>query len=157
SRIFGSARSKGLAYNVSAYGGVGKYDSSWDLAGQVNHETASDLFDIIAREMRYVLDGKLSELEIDSAKSFALGRYQMGAQTVSQISNFYTNRYFADDSIEDYDKVPDMIRKVSGEKIRQVAQDFINANTWVLAAVSSGERQELLELGEKLEPLFTVE
>lgn len=157
SRIFGSARAKGLAYNVSAYGGVGKYDSSWDLAGQVNHETADDLFDIIAREMRYVLDGKLSEAEIDAAKSFALGRYQMGAQTVSQISNFYTNRYFADDSIEDYDKVPDMIRKVSGDKIRQVAQDFINANTWVLAAVSSGERQELLDLGQKLEPLFPAQ
>ena len=157
SRIFGKARAKGLAYNVSAYAGVGKYDSSWDLAGQVNHDTAEGLFDIITRELRYVLDGKLTEDEIDAAKSFALGRYQMGAQTVSQISGFYTNRYFAEDSIEEYDKVPDTIRRVSGEKIRSVAQCFVDSNTWALAAVSSGERQELLDLGEKLQVLFPAE
>lgn len=154
SRIFGQARAKGLAYSVGTYAGVGKYDSSWDLAGQVNHETAPALFEVITKELRYVLDGKLTEAEIDAAKSFALGRYQMGAQTVSQISSFYTNRYFADDSIEQYDKVPDMIRRVSGEKIRSVAQSFVDANTWVLAAVSSGERQELIELGEQLNELF---
>lgn len=157
SRIFGKARAKGLAYNVSTYAGVGKYDSSWDFAGQVNHDTADGLFDIITQELKYVLDGKLTEEEIGAAKSFALGRYQMGAQTVSQISSFYTSRYFAEDTIEDYDKVPDMIRRVTRDKITNTAKQFIEANTWVLAAVSSGERQELLELGEKLEKLFPEE
>lgn len=154
SRIYGKARSRGLAYHVGAYSGAGFYDSAWDISGQVNHDTAPQLFDIIAREMKAVLDGKLTDEEIESAKSFGLGRYQMGAQTVSQISGFYTNRYFADDFIKDYDKVPDMIRKVTREKIMSVAQEFINANTWVLAAVSSGDRDELLELNEKVVKLF---
>lgn len=154
SRIYGKARSRGLAYHVGAYSGAGFYDSAWDISGQVNHDTAPQLFDIIAREMKAVLDGKLTDEEIESAKSFGLGRYQMGAQTVSQISGFYTNRYFADDFIKDYEKVPDMIRKVTREKIMNVAQEFINANTWVLAAVSSGDRDELLELNEKVVKLF---
>ncbi|MEO6110135.1 MAG: pitrilysin family protein [Candidatus Saccharimonadales bacterium] len=157
SRIFGKARSKGLAYSVGAYTGAGFYDSAWDISGQVNHDTAPQLFDIIATEIKSVLDGNLTDKEIDAAKSFGLGRYQMGAQTVSQISDFYTNRYFADDFIKDYDKIPDLIRRVTREKIMATAQSFIDANTWVLAAVSSGERHELLELNDKVSGLFESE
>jgi len=157
SRIFGQARSKGLAYSVGSYTGAGFYDSAWDISGQVNHDTAPQLFEIIAKEIKAVLDGKLTDKEIEAAKSFGLGRYQMGAQTVSQISGFYTNRYFADDFIKDYEKVPDMIRRVTREKIMATAQSFIDANTWVLASVSSGEKQELVELNDKLVPLFPEE
>ena len=154
SRIYGKARAKGLAYYVGSYAGSGYYDSAWDISGQVNHETAPQLFDIIARELKVVLDGKLTPEEVESAQSFGLGRHQMGAQTVSQISNFYTHRYFSDDTIKDYDKIPDMLRKVTAEKIRMVACEFLRANTWALAAVSSGDREELIRLSEKLTPLF---
>lgn len=154
SRIFGAARQKGLAYSVGAYCGAGFYNSGWDVSGQVNHDTAGELFDIIHREISQVLDGKLSQAEIDAAKSFAMGRYQMGAQTVSQISSFYTGRYFADDFIKDYDKVPEMIQRVDLDCITKTAREFIKENTWALAAVSSGERQELVDLSEKLTPLF---
>ena len=157
SRIFGKARAKGLAYHVGAYAGAGFYESSWDILAQVNHDTASQLFDIIVREIKAVLDGKLTDAEIEAAKSFGLGRHQMGAQTVSQISGFYTNRYFADDFIKDYDKVPDFMRRVTREKIVAVAKEFIEANTWVLAAVSSGDKDELVALNEKLVPLFPTE
>lgn len=154
SRIYGKARAKGLAYYVGSYSGASYYDSAWDISGQVNHETAPQLFDIIARELKVVLDGKLTDAEIEAAKSFGLGRHQMGAQTVSQISNFYTHRYFSDDSIKDYDKIPDMLRKVNREKIMKVAREFIAANTWAFAAVSSGDRDELTQLAEKLAPVF---
>lgn len=154
SRIYGKARSKGLAYFVGAYSGSSFYDSAWDISGQVNHDTAGALFDIIARELKVVVDGKLTDEEIESAKSFGLGRYQMGAQTVSQISGFYTNRYFADDCVKDYGKVPDMIRKVTREKIMKVAQEFFEKNVSVLAAVSSGDREEILELHERLAKLY---
>lgn len=157
SRIFGKARSKGLAYNVGSYTGAGFYDSAWDISGQVNHDTAPELFEIIANEIQSVLDGKLTDQEIDAAKSFGLGRYQMGAQTVSQISGFYTNRYFADDFIKDYAKVPDLIRRVTREKIMATAQSFVDANTWVLAAVSSGDRDEIVSLSNTVTKLFKSE
>lgn len=157
SRIYGKARARGLAYHVGAYTGAGFYDSAWDISGQVNHETAPELFEIIAGELKAVMDGKLTDQEIEAAKSFGLGRYQMGAQTVSQISGFYTSRYFADDFIKEYDKVPDLIRKVTREKIMATAQEFVEANTWVLAAVSSGDREEVVSLSEKLAGLFKPE
>jgi len=36
----------------------------------------------------------------------------------------------------------------------KTARSFIDENIWVLAAVSSGERQELVELNDKLATLF---
>ncbi len=154
SRIFGAARRKGLAYNVNAYAATGFYDSGWDITGQVNHEAAGELFDIIVRELKNVLDGNIKEQEVDAAKSFALGRYQMGAQTVSQISGFYTGRYFADDFIKDYERVPEMIKNVTLERMVETARGFINEDKWVLAAVSSSDRQELVDLNDKVATLF---
>ena len=157
SRIFGKARAKGLAYSVIGYTGAGTYDSAWDITGQVNHETAPDLIEIIAKELKAVLDGKIRDKEIEAAKSFGLGRYQMGAQTVSQISSFYTNRYFSDDFIKDYNKVPESIKRVTREKMIATAQSFIDANTWVFAAVSDGDKEEVVQLSERLGKLFKSE
>jgi predicted Zn-dependent peptidase len=100
------------------------------------------------------MDGKISEQELEAAKSYALGRYQMGAQTVSQISGFYTNRYFADGIVKDYHAVPDAIRAVSRERMIKTACSFIEANIWVLAAVSSEEKDEIVKLSEQIETLF---
>lgn len=154
SRIYGAARKKGLAYSVFSDTSVGFHDSSWDFGGQVNLETANALFDIIVREVKYVLDGKVTPGELDAAKSYALGRYQMGAQTVSQISNFYTNRYFADGVVKDYEKVPESIRKTTLDRMIATAREFIASDAWVLAGVSSGEKEEIIELNDKLATVF---
>lgn len=154
SRIYGAARKKGLAYGMFSDTSVGFHDSSWDFGGQVNLDTAGGLFDIIVREVQCVREGKVTEEELDAAKSYALGRYQMGAQTVAQISNFYTGRYFADGFVKDYEKVPDSIRRVTLERMIATANEFIDSNTWAFAGVSSGEKSELVELNDKLTKLF---
>lgn len=154
SRIYGAARKKGLAYGVFSDTGVGFYDSSWDFGGEVNLETADKLFDIIVREIKRVLNGEISDEDLNAVKSYALGRHQMGAQTVSQISNFYTNRFFADGTVRDYEKVPDALRKVTCEQMVATAHAFIAANSWVLAGVSSGEKEDLVTLDDKLATLF---
>lgn len=154
SRIYGAARQKGLAYGVFSDTSAGFHDSSWDFGGQVNHDTAEALFDIVVRELRCVLDGKITEEELAAAKSYALGRHQMGAQTVSQISNFYTNRYFADGVVKDYEKVPDAINATTRELMITTAESFIAHNTWVLAGVSSEEKELIVSLADKFNALF---
>lgn len=154
SRIFGAARKKGLTYDIFSDTSVGVHDSSWDIGGAANHDTIGQLFDIIVREMRAVIDGKLTEAEIDAAKSYALGRHQMGAQTVAQISNFYSGRYFNDGVVQDYDKAPDEIRHITLERILTTAHEFILSDTWALAGVSSGEKQDIVDIGHKLDTLF---
>ena len=154
SRIYGAARKKGLAYGMFSDTSVGFHDSSWDFGGQVNLETANGLFDIIVREVKAVMDGRITIDELDAAKSYALGRHQMGAQTVSQISNFYSNRYFGDGFVKEYEKVPEAIRGITLERMLATAREFIAHNTWVLAGVSSGEKEEVVALNDKLESIF---
>lgn len=154
SRIYGAARAKGLAYGIFSDTSAGFYDSSWDFGGQVNHDTAGRLFDIIVREVQSVVSGGIKDGELEAAKSYALGRYQMGAQTVSQISGFYTNRYFADGVVKNYEKVPDAIKAVTCEQMVETAKLFLDANTWVLAAVTSEEKDEVVQLSDKLAKMF---
>lgn len=157
SRIYGAARKKGLAYNVFSDTSVGFHDSSWDFGGAVNLDRADELMDIIIREVRAVLACKITEDELEAAKSYALGRHQMGAQTVAQISNFYSNRYFGDGVVKDYEKAPDAIRRITLDRINKTASEFIASDTWVLAGVSSGEKDEFVALSEKIEKLFPKE
>jgi predicted Zn-dependent peptidase len=135
---------------------VGAGDSSWDFGGQVNLETADKLFNIIVREMKVVAEGSITEEELEAAKSYALGRHQMGAQTVSQISNFYSGRYFSDDLVRDYDRSPEAIRSITLERMIATAREFIAHNAWVLAGVSSGEKEDLVRLNDKLGTLFEL-
>lgn len=155
SRIFGTARKQGVSYNIFSDTAASFYESSWDFGGQVNHESAKELFEIIRAQVREVLDGKITQEELDAAKSYALGRHQMGAQTVSQISNFYTGRYFGDGVVKDYEKVPDSITTTNRECMIETAREFIASDTWVLAAVGSGEKAEINELNDVLGTLYT--
>ena len=154
SRIFGAARKKGLAYGIFSDTSIGFYDSAWDFGGQVNVETAEKLFDIIVRELKKVLAGSISEEDLESVKSYSLGRYQMGAQTVGQVSNFYVGRYFADDFVRDYAAVPDSILAVTPDQLIETARQFFASNTWTLAAVTSEEKDLLTKLYDKLDKLF---
>lgn len=157
SRIFGKARKKGLAYGVFSETSTGFYDSSWDFGGQVNLETANELFEVISTELNSVLMGQITKDELETAKSYALGRYQMGAQTVSQISSYYGGSYFSKEKTQDYVNEPKSIEKISLEQIIEIAREFINAETWVLVAVGAAERDDILGLSQKLEPLFSKE
>lgn len=156
SRIYGAARKRGLAYGVFSDVSVNKYDSSWDFGGQVNLETADKLFDIIVREMEAVREGSITEEELEAAKSYALGRHQMGAQTVAQISGFYAGRFFSDDVVRDYDRSPDDIKNITLDRMIATAREFIAHDAWALAGVSCGEKEDLLRLNDKLAKLFEL-
>ncbi len=156
SRIYGAARKKGLAYGVFSEVSVGVHDSSWDFGGEVNRDKADKLFDIIVKEIKAVSDGRITEKELEAAKSYALGRHQMGAQTVAQISNFYSGRFFSDDAVRSYDKAPEEIRGITLERMIATAREFIAHDAWALAGVSSGEKDDLLKLNDKLQALFEL-
>jgi predicted Zn-dependent peptidase len=154
SRIYGAARKKGLAYGVFSDSTLNERDSSWDFGGQVNLETADALFDIIVRELKNTLSGDITEDEIEIAKQYTLGRYQMGAQTVAQISNFYAGRYFSDDFVRDYEGFPGEITKVKAKDIVGLANEFVTGGTWALAGVGSAEKELITGLHEKFATIF---
>ena len=83
------------------------------------------------------LNGEISEADFEAAKSYALGRFQMGAQTVGQIADYYAENYFVNESIERYDEMPELIRKIDRSQMIELAREFAGSGIKGFAAVSS--------------------
>lgn len=154
SKIFGEVRKRGLVYGMFSDTSAYEHNSSWDFGAQANVECVPEVFDIVTREMQGVLNGEVAESDIAAAKSYALGRHQMGAQTVGQISSWYANRYFFDGQIEDFERQPELINAVTRKQIVDTAREFFSTNTWTLGGYGSTEIAVVRELSEKLGPLF---
>lgn len=154
SKILGELRKKGLVYSMFSDTSAYEHNSSWDFGAQANVECVDEVFNIVTREVQKVLDGKVSSEDIDSAKSYALGRHQMGAQTVGQINNWYANRYFFDGQIEDFERQPELINAVTREQIVETAREFFSTNLWTLGGYGSTDIALVREQAAKLEKLF---
>lgn len=154
SRILGKARKRGLTYGIYSDVSRGMRSTSWDFEGQANFDTAEPLFDLIVRELENVLNGNISQEELDSMKSYALGSFQMSGQTVASTGGFYAGRYYWDGKIRDHAKQAEFINQVSLEKILQLAQEFISQGIFVLGAVSGGDRHQVEILSAKIENLL---
>ena len=151
SRIFGQARKRGLIYGMGSSLTNSIRNSSWDFDGEVNLETSEELFSLIQKELNKVLNGEIAESDIEAAKSYALGRHQMSAQTVSQISDYYSDSYFLGGDIEDYRKIPNYINAIDKPKIVALAREFAGSGIKGFAAVSSAEKSIITSLAEHLE------
>ena len=87
-------------------------------------------------------------------KSYALGSFQMGGQTVASTAGFYASRYFWDGHIRDYKSQPKFIKQITREDIFRVAKEFIVTNSWVFGAVSGGKELQIEELNQEISKLF---
>lgn len=150
SRILGQARKNGLVYSMGSEVNNSWHHASWDFDGEVNAESANKLFDLIRSELQNVLVGELKDSDIAAAKSYATGRYQMGAQTVNQISDYYADGYFTNGTLERYDRMPHFIHEINKATIVRLAQEFIHENLHAFVAVSSVEKAVINGLAEKL-------
>lgn len=154
SRMLGSARKKGLVYHMFSDTSTYEHNSSWDLGAQANVDDMPALADIIIKELERVLGGDIDQGDIEAAKSYALGRHQMGAQTVGQLNSWYANSYFFDGRVEDFDKTPDKITAVTKDQIIETATEFFDKNCWVVGGYGNSEKAVVETLASKLEPLF---
>jgi predicted Zn-dependent peptidase len=137
SRIFGTARERGLVYAMSSGYGYSKCSSGWWVGAQVTPKNVEPLLEIIIKELKLVFNNKLKEDDIQAAKLYSLGRYQRSGQTVGGTANGYAYRYFFDDVIEDYYKVPDRIKAVSRNRIVDIMKAVFEENIWGIGVLGN--------------------
>ena len=154
SRIFGGARKKGLAYGMWSTANANEHNSTWDFGTELDAESAPELFDLITKEVKAVIDGKITDEEVEAARQYALGRHQMGAQTAGQIARWYADRYFFDGRINDYDLRPSEIQAVTKDRIVETAREFVHADCWLLGGVGNTDKAFVEGLNDRLAPLF---
>jgi len=140
SKIFGTARKRGLVYNICSSISSNAHNSYWDFDGEVNLENAEELFKLIQSELMKALNGEISDQDYDAAKSYAKGRLQMGAQTVSQIADYYAENYFLNGDVERYDDMNDIIESIDKANMVDLAREFADSGIKALVTVSSAEK-----------------
>lgn len=157
SRILGTARERGLVYGMSSGFGQTKDSSNWWFGAQVMPKNAAALFKIIENELQAVFAGQIANEDVVNAKQYALGRYQRSGQTVSGTANGYTGRYFFDEVIEDYYKIPERIDAVTKESIVEIACAMFHKNVRGMGALGSCGDEFVSSLQKQVEPLWTQE
>ena len=150
SKIFGAARKRGLVYGMGSSVASNAHSSYWDFDGEVNMENAEPLFELIQTELMKTLNGEILDMDFLAAKSYALGRFQMGAQTVGQIADYYADGYFTNETVVRYDSMPNLIKGIDKFKMIELAREFAGSGIKGFAAVSSVEKAVISELEARL-------
>ena len=150
SKIFGAARKRGLVYGMGSSVASNAHNSYWDFDGEVNIENAEELFDLIQLELMKTLNGEILDMDFLAAKSYALGRMQMGAQTPAQIADYYADGYFTNGTIEKYYNMANIIKSIDKFRMIELAREFAGSGIKGFAAVSSTEKAFITELEKRL-------
>ena len=112
------------------------------------------LADRLTKEGRQQLLNEYSkrrtEADIAAAKSYALGRQQMLAQTAEQISNYYLKDYITTGRYEPMSDAAKMVEAIDKSSIVQLARLFMQSGISGLATVGTINKAELDELWTRI-------
>jgi predicted Zn-dependent peptidase len=137
SKILGTARERGLLYDMSSGLSQTRDVGNWWFGAQVSNKNAKPLFDIFISEISKIKRGDMSLDDIEATKQYSLGRFQRSAQTVSGTANGYAGRYFFDDFIEDYYNIPNRIKDVTKESIVNICNLLFQDGVWALGILGN--------------------
>jgi len=141
SLILGEAREKGLAYSIWSAFDPGSNDTSWDFGAQVTKENIEPLLDIVMRQIKRIQSGDIDKGDIEMAKQYRLGTFQMGSQTVGSFVRRYGGRYFFDGTIDDYSTIPDRIKSVNKTRMVDAVRTMFEDATWGIGILSNGQQE----------------
>jgi len=155
SKILGTARERGLVYGMSSGYGQTKLSSNWWFGAQVSQRNAPALFEIVYDELMNVFRGEIAADDIEAAKAYALGRFQRSAQTVAGVAGGYSGRYYFDEVIDDYYKVPHRIKAITKSDIVETAGALFADQIWGLGILSNCDKAFANDLYKQIAPLWS--
>jgi predicted Zn-dependent peptidase len=154
SRILGAAREQGLVYSMGSGSHRQRSSSAWWFGAQVMPDNAGSLFSVILSELLRIKNGIIDSEDITIAKSYSLGRHMRSGQTVAGTAEGYAWRYFFDDEIEDYYKIPKRIEAITKQSMIETANEFYDAHSFGLGLLGSCGDEFASTLSERLDPLW---
>ncbi len=154
SKILGTARERGLLYDMSSGNYLSKLSTNWWFGAQVSENNISELFDIFISEISKVRRGDINLDDIESTKQYIIGRFQRSAQTVFGTANGYSYRYFFDGVIDNYSRYPNRIKAITKDLIIEVANLMFTDKVWILGLLGNTSREKINELENQISVLW---
>ena len=134
--------------------GLGKQHSSWWFGTKVLPTNVERLIEIIVDEVGRIQKGYLRNEDIEAAKQYQMGKYQMGAQTAGGLANGYSGSYYFDETIDLYHRVPDRIEAVTKNQIVDVVRHLFEENIWGFGVLGGVDEVKAQEMRAMVEPLW---
>lgn len=156
SKILGRARENGLVYGMNSGLSQTRDVSNWWFGAQVSDKNVAPLFAIIVDEVSKVLKGDIDNDDIEATKQYALGRFQRSAQTVGGTASGYSGRYFFDEVIEDYERIPERIKAVTKDNIVNISRDLFKDDLWGFGVLGDCGEPFVEKLQAQIAPLWSV-
>ncbi len=154
SRILGKAREQGLVYSMGSNRYWSKNYTAWGIGAQVSPNNAPELFDLVVREIKRVLNGTLDAKDLAAAKDFAIGSYQRGAQTVNSVSSRYRGLYFALDKVEDFYEFPEKVKAVTRPRAVAAYQKVFEDGIYGLGFLGTADQELRDQLEQKVASIW---
>lgn len=154
SLILGEIREKGLAYYIWSSGSRGHDYSVWDFDFQVSPENAKKAIQVIVKHLKKVLGGGVTPELLKTSKNYALGSFQMGAQTVNSILSGYSHEYALTNEVMDYYRVPERIKGVTTKRVTAIAEAFHKEALWDFGVLGGCGQDFVNELYNELSKLW---
>lgn len=154
SKILGTARERGLVYGMNSGYQQIKLSSNLWFGSQVSGVNAEPLFDIVTEQLGNLFRGELAEADIQAAQAYAIGRYQRSAQTVAATAGGYTGRYFFDEYIDDYYKIPERIKAVTKQSIVDVTRAMFTDGIGGLGVYGNVTEAQAQKLNDQISHLW---
>jgi len=154
SKILGTARERGLVYGMNSGYQQIKLSSNLWFGSQVSLTNAPALFDIVIEQLGNLFRGELAEADITAAQAYSIGRFQRSAQTVASTAQGYTGRYFFDEYIDDYYKIPERIKAVTKQSIIDVTRAMFSDGVGGLGVYGKTSPELAQQLNEQLSVLW---
>ena len=155
SLVLGEIREKGLAYYIWSNASRGHDYTVWDFDFQVSPENAAAAIKVIVKHLKSILGGGVTPELLRTAKNYALGSFQMGAQTVGSILNGYSYEYALTGEIMDYYRVPARIKGVTTNRVTSIARAFHEEQIFDLGVLGNCGQEFVDELYQELAKLWS--
>lgn len=156
SRIFGQARQRGILYGCGSGTDATNDHTEWWFSGRATNDNLPAVFELIRAELERVKRGEIDDEDLADAKSYSLGRFRMGIQTASQLSNYLSGRYYYDGTIRQYDNEPRYISAVNRDEITRLAREFFTDGIWGVGLYGTTDQAMADRLKEEVGQLFCV-
>jgi predicted Zn-dependent peptidase len=155
SRVLGRARKEGLIYHVGSDFYRTKSQSAMWFSSQISKENLQPFLNILVSEIIELSNGKLSDTELKAAKRYALGGYQLDAQTAAGLCDGYISLYLFDNRIEEYyHRFPEKLKAIKKADVLSSLRTILEDEVWGVGLLGNVTKQLQQEVYKQISALW---
>jgi len=156
SKVLGEARERGILYDLNSE--FEKFDgnTSWYLIAQISTDNIMEFLDILVKEISKVIDGKITDKDMKSAKQYALGSFELGGQTVQSIIYDYSPTFFLEEKVDSFNtQFKRKIEAVTKDEVINITKKLFSQNIWGVGCLGNTDDDLISRMHNKLSILWT--